>query len=90
MANLNSVLSQQAQQLTRIEAKLDALLKQAGLDFVEPAQLLESPKPIKTYLVPPVTVVTPPVAAPVQEEKVASSEAVTEKPKPTAKGKKAE
>jgi len=53
MANLNSVLSQIAQQQDRIEAKLDVLLEKEGIEFKEPERLLESPKPTKTYVNPP-------------------------------------
>jgi len=93
MANLNSVLSQIAQQLTRIEAKLDALLKAGNIQYVEPERMLASPKPTKTYVsdmkksapapTAPVTAETAPVAPTEPVVPVSAN-----KPKPSASAKK--
>lgn len=52
MAKASVVASMQQQQLARIEAKLDLLLKESGIVYENHDTPGEPPKPIKSYAVP--------------------------------------
>jgi len=50
MANPSAIISQIQQTLERLEAKIDLLLAERGLEYRGPAVRLDSPKPTKTYV----------------------------------------
>ena len=77
MAKASVVSAQQHKQLEDINAKLDLLLKNAGLTF-EGTEAGEAPKPIKTFIKPAV-VPSAPQAEPEVEEPATSKHASKKK-----------